>query len=65
MKTRRTESTPTARDALRRANPIARPGETEKTRPRNERDRTQKGPGSASADLQMTADGNAGRKPRP
>ena len=64
MKTRRIESTPAAPDKPRRIGPIASPGETEATRPRNERDRTQKGPGSASADLQMTADGNAGRKPR-
>ena len=42
--------------------PSMSPGETEATRPRDHEDEVQKGPGSASADVQMTADGgtNAG-----
>ena len=43
----------------------AGPGNTEATRPRDKRDETQRGPGSANADLWMTGDGGTdiGNKP--
>jgi hypothetical protein len=49
--------------------PAAGPGNTEATRPRDQRDAAQRGPGSANADLWMTGDGgtdigNKERKPR-
>jgi len=37
--------------------PLAGPGNTEATRPRDKRDEVQRGPGSANADLWMTGDG--------
>ena len=40
--------------------PTMSPGHTEATRPRDKRDEVEKGPGSAAADLQMTADGGSG-----
>jgi hypothetical protein len=40
--------------------PTMSPGHTEATRPRDKRDEVQKGPGSAGADVQMTADGGGG-----
>jgi hypothetical protein len=39
------------------ARPASGPGNTEATRPRDKRDETQRGPGNAGADMQMTADG--------
>jgi len=44
-------------DKARRTGPALSPGSTEATRPRDHEDEVQKGPGSASADLQMTSDG--------
>src|SRR4051812_32459327 len=37
--------------------PLAGPGKTEATKPRDKRDEAQRGPGSANADLWMTGDG--------
>ena len=44
-------------DKAHRSGPALSPGNTEATRPRDREDEVQKGPGSASADLQMTSDG--------
>ena len=49
--------TPRPAPARPAARPATGPGNTEPTRPRDKRDETQKGPGSAGADVQMTADG--------
>ena len=48
------------RDQARKGGLLPHPGETEATRPRSRRDEVQKGPGSASADTQMTSDGGYG-----
>ena len=58
VKTRSSAPSRPRKDDKPRADRLtAGPGNTEQTRPRDRRDEEQKGPGSASADVQMTADG--------